>query len=100
MNAAAGHNPYCTVGCALVASDGIWRNVLRLLMPYALVLSTGLVMAQPYPTKPVRLVVPFSPAGVADFIGRVTAEKLGQRLGQNVVIFNRDGGGVKRADKA
>ena len=93
MNAAAGHNPYCTVGCALVASDGIWRNVLRLLMPYALVLSTGLVMAQPYPTKPVRLVVPFSPAGVADFIGRVTAEKLGQRLGQNVVIFNRDGGG-------
>ena len=46
-----------------------------------------------YPTKPVRLVVPYSPAGVADFIGRITAEKLAQRLGQNVVVFNREGGG-------
>ena len=51
------------------------------------------VGAQSYPTKPIRLVVPYSPAGVADFIGRVTAEKLGQRLGQNVVVFNREGGG-------
>jgi tripartite-type tricarboxylate transporter receptor subunit TctC len=49
--------------------------------------------SQSYPTKPVRLVVPYSPAGVADIIGRVIAEKLGQRLGQNVVVFNREGGG-------
>ena len=45
------------------------------------------------PTKPVRLVVPYAPAGVADILGRVMAEKLGQRLGQNVVVFNREGGG-------
>ena len=54
---------------------------------------SSVLSAQPYPTKPVRLVVPYSPAGVADLIGRVTAEKLGQRLGQNVVVFNREGGG-------
>lgn len=53
----------------------------------------GAAIAQSYPTKPVRLVVPYSPAGVADIIGRVTAEKLGQRLGQNVLVFNREGGG-------
>lgn len=58
-----------------------------------LVLWVAGASAQSYPTKPVRLVVPYSPAGVADFIGRVTAEKLGQRLGQNVVVFNREGGG-------
>ncbi len=49
--------------------------------------------AQMYPTKPVRVVVPYAPAGVADILGRVIAEKLGQRLSQNVVVFNREGGG-------
>ena len=37
--------------------------------------------AQPYPTKPVRMVVPYAPAGVADLLARVVSEKLGQRLG-------------------
>lgn len=50
-------------------------------------------MAQNYPAKPIRLVAPFAPAGVADIVARVVGERLGQRLGQNVVIFNREGGG-------
>ena len=55
--------------------------------------------AQTFPTRTVRIVVPFGAGGVADITARTVAEKLGQSLGQSVVIDNKPGaGGVAAGD--
>ena len=56
-------------------------------------LSASMVVAQPYPAKPVRLVIPFPPGGSNDVVGRVIAAQLTERIGQTVMVDNRGAGG-------
>lgn len=49
------------------------------------------VQAQDYPTRPVKMIIPYSPGGSTDVLGRILALKLGSRLGQPVVVENRAG---------
>ena len=64
--------------------------------PLALALlasGTGLAHAQSWPTKPLRLMLPFPPGGPTDLLGRQLAQKLAEQIGQPVVAENRPGAG-------
>lgn len=67
------------------------RNCLRLLSAVALMLSTSLTLADNYPSKPIRLLVPAAPGGAADFFARLVSIKLGEAMGQSIVVENRAG---------
>ena len=54
--------------------------------------TTSLSYAQPYPSKLVRVVIPFPPGGTLDTLGRALAQKLGEQLGQPIVVENKPGG--------
>jgi tripartite-type tricarboxylate transporter receptor subunit TctC len=60
----------------------------------AALIVSGLAHAQPFPSQPIRLVVPFAPGGGSDIIARVLSEPLSKQLGQPVVIDNKPGAGA------
>ena len=59
----------------------------------ALALTPALAMAQAFPSKPIRLIVPFAPGGTTDIVARVIGPGLAKELGQQVLIENKSGGG-------
>ncbi len=69
----------------------------RLVVTSLLAICTGLAAApasaQDWPSKAVKLVVPYAPGGYTDTVGRITAEYLEKELGQSVIVDNRPGGG-------
>ena len=58
-----------------------------------LALSTGAAASDDYPNKPIRLIIPFPPGGSNDVVGRMVAQRLSDKLGQQVFVDNRGGAG-------
>ena len=69
------------------------RTLLRTSVALALAGCAAFAAAQNYPTKPVRLIVPFPPGGSNDIVGRLMAQELTEKLGKQVVVDNRGGAG-------
>ena len=65
----------------------------RLLLAAPALLLPASARAQPFPDRPLRMIIPFPPGGAADFLGRIAAERMGRALGQPVTVENRSGAG-------
>ncbi|MFL5071893.1 MAG: Bug family tripartite tricarboxylate transporter substrate binding protein, partial [Xanthobacteraceae bacterium] len=57
----------------------------------SLLMVPTLALAQAYPTKPIRMIIPFAPGGASDFVGRIMQPKMNELLGQPIVVENRAG---------
>jgi tripartite-type tricarboxylate transporter receptor subunit TctC len=80
-------------------------NATRILAAMAFALFSAAVAAQDaYPNRPVRMIVPFAPGGASDFVARVVSQRLGELLGQQIIVDNRAGAsgniGLEAAAKA
>jgi tripartite-type tricarboxylate transporter receptor subunit TctC len=69
------------------------KTVLRLAVPLAMLFSVGAALAQTYPERPVKMIVPFAAAGPTDVIARLVADRLSATLGKQFYVENRPGAG-------
>ena len=66
---------------------------LALAFALAAALAAGATRADDYPSRPIRLIVPYAPGGGADSVARIVAKRVSETIGQTIVIENRGGGG-------
>ena len=64
---------------------------MKRVLVFVLLLFPALVIAQGYPSRPLRMIVPFAPGGASDFVGRILQPRMTELLGQQVVVENRGG---------
>ncbi len=69
------------------------KTIIRALACVVLAGAATLAQGQSYPTKSIRLIVPYAPGGIVDYVGRLVGQRLSEAYGQNVVIDNRPGAG-------
>jgi tripartite-type tricarboxylate transporter receptor subunit TctC len=68
-------------------------SALRRFAAFACLLCAGPALAQSWPAKPIRLLVPFAAGGTVDIVARLLGQRLGKELGQPLVIENKAGAG-------
>ena len=76
------------------------RQFLHLAAPAAVLALVRLARGETYPSRPVRVIVPFAPGGSTDFTARLIAQRLSERFGQQFVVENRSGASTNIATQA
>ena len=76
------------------------KNILKLSLSILVLIFAATANAQPFPTKPIKIIVPFPAGGTVDFFARVISTKLSEALGQSVLVENRAGAGGNIAAEA
>ena len=74
-------------------TDAMPKGPLRLVLAFALAIFAGAAHADDYPSRPIRLVVPYAAGGGADSVARIVAKRVSETIGQPIVIENRGGAG-------
>src|SRR3954463_12209336 len=81
-------------GNAPTRHGGLSPTLRKLGIAAVLVFAACFAHAQPFPTKPLRIIVPYPAGGPADTVGRLLAERMSQNIGQPIVVVAKDGAGT------